>query len=540
MHNSSTGGVGETRGSHAMSEVRRPGRRPGVRSPKRATPPADQHDRRRLTATGSGVPEMRKPTALREVDLPTVARPTRNNDWQPSYTATTVVLDLLAGLGAAALAFAVRFGGTAPWLYLAASLAMAPLWVLLVTMSRAYEHRFIGVGTEEVRRVVHAGVTLMALVSFGSYAAKAELSRGYVMLAIPSVVLFSVLARCAQRAWLHSRRAHGRCVQRTVLVGSAAAVRQTIQRLHADSSHGMSIVGACVTQGDPGDVTELGVIAYGDLHDIEAAVRASEAGAVTVLSSALLSGVELRRLAWRLEPLGATLVVCSGLTEISGARVTIRPTAHSPMLHVASARLSGPSRIVKGAFDRTWAVLGLAVIAPALLLIALGIFAHDGKSPFFRQTRVGRKGQEFRIFKFRTMGTDAELRKAALIEAQGHSALLFKLAEDPRVTPIGRWLRRYSIDELPQLINVVRGEMSLVGPRPQVPAEVAEYGSDYRRRLLVKPGLTGLWQVSGRSQLTPAESELLDLRYVENWSFGFDLLILWRTARAVLCGSGAY
>ncbi|GAA0621822.1 sugar transferase [Sporichthya brevicatena] len=493
--------------------------------------------------TGHGLPEMRRPVDDLTLDLappvPTPAR-TRRHEWQTTYTAFSVLIDITAALAAAGLALGLRFGEATPPLYVAGSLALAPLWVLLVTVSRAYEHRFIGVGTEACRRVFHAGVGMMATVAFVSYAFKAQISRGWVVMAIPGAVALSLLGRAAQRAWLNRQRASDRCVQRTLLIGSPSAVRWTLDRLRADKTHGMDVVGACLSEGDPSDLFDTGLQAYGDLNDIVDAVAKSDAEVVTVLASARLDGDDLRRLSWRLEALGTELVVCSGLTEISGARVTIRSAGHSPMLQVAHARLSGPSRVIKGVFDRVGALVGIVLISPIVVPVALAVWAQDRKNPFFRQTRVGLNGREFRMWKLRTMCVDAEERKAELLPLNEADGALFKIADDPRITPIGKWLRKYSIDELPQLINVLRGEMSLVGPRPPLPDEVNTYGHDMRRRLLVKPGMTGLWQVSGRSQLSWVETEQLDIRYVENWSLTYDLAILWRTVRAVVAGTGAH
>jgi exopolysaccharide biosynthesis polyprenyl glycosylphosphotransferase len=488
------------------------------------------------------IPAMRNmPDAPLEFDLPEPGQGIRTDDWRRRYTAAGIVVDLVAASVATELALLVRFGGTPPEVYIKVSLALAPLWVVLIAMNRAYEHRFIGVGTEEFGRVLRAGVMLMSVIAFASYATNAELVRGYVIIAVPALVVSDLLGRRALRAWLHQQRVHGRCVQRTLLVGSATTVQSTAHRMRGHSNHGMTVVGACVSDGAAGKVAaDLGVPVVGNLTDIQHAVLTTNADIVTVLPSALLSGDEIRRLAWSLESTGTELVVCSGLTEIAGARITIRPVANSPLLHVTCARLSGPSRMAKAIFDRGVALLGLILIAPALLVIAVRIATADRGAPLFRQTRVGLNGREFTLYKFRTMVPEAEARKGHLAGRNEHDGPLFKMARDPRVTPVGRRLRRYSLDELPQLINVVRGEMSLVGPRPPLPEEVAEYGDDMRRRLLVKPGLTGLWQVSGRSDLSWADSELLDLRYVENWSLGYDLLILWRTARAVIVGSGAY
>lgn len=486
-------------------------------------------------------PQIRNlPNTSAEFDLPGTGQSVRTDDWRRRYTAAGIVVDLVAALVATELALLVRFGSTAPQVYIQVSLALAPLWVVLIAMNRAYEHRFIGVGTEEFGRVLRAGVMLMSVVALASYATNAELVRGYVIIAVPTLVVSSLLGRHALRAWLHRERAHGRCVQRTLLVGSAPTVQSTAHRMRGHSNHGMTLVGACLSDVAEGAVADPGVPVLGNLTDIQDAVLRTNADIVTVLPSALLSGEEIRRLAWSLESTGTELVVCSGLTEIAGARITVRPIANSSLLHVTCARLSGPSRVAKAMFDRGVALLGLVLITPALLVIAIRIWTADRGAPLFRQTRVGLNGREFTIYKFRTMIPEAESRKSYLAGRNENDGPLFKMARDPRVTPVGRRLRRYSLDELPQLLNVVRGEMSLVGPRPPLPEEVCEYGLDMRRRLLVKPGLTGLWQVSGRSDLSWADSELLDLRYVENWSLGYDLLILWRTARAVIVGSGAY
>jgi len=225
---------------------------------------------------------------------------------------------------------------------------------------------------------------------------------------------------------------------------------------------------------------------------------------------------------------------------VAGDRTTIRPVDGLPMLHVEHPRLDGGARVVKEVVDRAGAVLLLLISAPLLLAIALWISAGSTGPVLFRQVRVGKDGREFVMFKFRTMYLDAEARLAEIRHLNEHDGVLFKIRNDPRVTRAGRWLRRLSLDELPQLYNVVRGEMSLVGPRPPLPEEVATYPDDARRRLAVKPGMTGLWQVSGRSDLPWDEAVRLDLRYVENWSLTLDLVILLRTLTAVCRTSGAY
>jgi lipopolysaccharide/colanic/teichoic acid biosynthesis glycosyltransferase len=218
----------------------------------------------------------------------------------------------------------------------------------------------------------------------------------------------------------------------------------------------------------------------------------------------------------------------------------VRPTAGLTLLHVDHPQIGGVRQFVKDLFDRSAAAAALIMLAPLFAGLALAIWLSDRGPALFTQIRIGKDGQVFRIYKFRTMVVDAEQRRAQLLVRNDLDGILFKLRDDPRVTALGARLRRWSFDELPQLINVVLGDMSLVGPRPALPEEAAKYAEHVRRRLVVKPGLTGLWQVNGRSNLSWDESVRLDLRYVENWSFALDLQILWKTISVLLRGSGAF
>ena len=253
-----------------------------------------------------------------------------------------------------------------------------------------------------------------------------------------------------------------------------------------------------------------------------------------------MAGQRLRQLAWELEKTGTDLCVAPALLDVAGPRTTIRPIAGLPLLHMDHPEFTGGRRVIKAAFDKSLALAALVLAAPLLGALALVIHCDDGGPVLFRQTRVGKDGRTFTVYKFRTMVPDAEQRRAELASQNEQHGLLFKIRNDPRVTRSGSWLRRWSLDELPQLVNVLAGDMSLVGPRPALPEEAAMYGDHVRRRLAVKPGLTGLWQVNGRSDLSWDESVRLDLRYVENWSFVLDLQILWKTCAAVARGSGAY
>jgi exopolysaccharide biosynthesis polyprenyl glycosylphosphotransferase len=290
--------------------------------------------------------------------------------------------------------------------------------------------------------------------------------------------------------------------------------------------------------------TEIaGVPVSGGLDSVTEAVRTFRADTVAVVNCVQMDSVRLRELAWALEKTGTDLCVAPALLELAGPRTTIRPAAGLPLVHLEHANLSGAKRILKEIFDRTLAGAALLLLMPLLIVLACVIHFTDGGPVLFRHIRIGKDSLPFTVYKFRSMVVDAEARKAELEAINEVNGVLFKIRRDPRLTRIGGWIRRWSIDEIPQLLNVVRGEMSLVGPRPwaALPYEkAAEAGDHIPRRLAVKPGLTGLWQVSGRANLPWEESVRLDLRYVEHWSLALDLQILWKTARAVVRGTGAY
>jgi exopolysaccharide biosynthesis polyprenyl glycosylphosphotransferase len=443
-------------------------------------------------------------------------------------------------IGAAGVSLAAPASPT-PW-YLAYSLALPLIWVFSVSLSRAYEGRFLGVGTEEFQRVVRAFVGLTAVVAFVSYATKAELARGYVILALPVAAALSLVGRYAVRKRVHHLRRSGHYMTDLVLVGGEHSVVDLVTQLRREPYNGLRVVGACLPADASGELlAPLGVPVLGGLDDVAVLARECGVDTVAVTSSPEMYGARLRRLAWDLEGTDIDLVVAPGLIEVAGPRLHIRPVSGLPLVHVEEPEFTGGRRIVKTAVDRTVAALLLLLMAPVLLSIAAAIRLTSRGPAFFRQTRTGKDGREFTMIKFRTMVIDAEERRAELVQLNERGeGLLFKIRNDPRITPLGRILRKYSLDELPQVINVLTGRMSLVGPRPPLPEEVALYGDDVRRRLLVKPGVTGLWQISGRSDLTWDESVRLDLRYVENWSLTLDLMILWKTAFTVVRGAGAY
>jgi exopolysaccharide biosynthesis polyprenyl glycosylphosphotransferase len=459
--------------------------------------------------------------------------------WAKDYLRRAALADLGCAVIGVLAAVQLRFGGHAKVLYVALSLALPLLWLGAVGLAGGYDVRFIGTGSDEFRKILNAGVGLTAAVAIFSYVVDVELSRAYLLVALPSVTGCDLVARYAMRKRLHRWRDAGRCLLSVVAVGHETAVAALITELGRDRYHGLTVVGACVAH--PSENAELaGVPVYGGLDDVSAAVSAFGADTVAVLACPEMDGIRLRGLAWELEKTGTDLCVSPALLDVAGPRTTVRPTAGLTLLHVDHPQLSGMRLLLKELFDRAVAGAALFVSLPLMILLASLIRLHDRGPALFTQTRVGKDGHVFKIYKFRTMVVDAEEHRARLQAGNDSDGVLFKLRQDPRVTALGAHLRRWSIDELPQLFNVLLGHMSLVGPRPAMPGEVARYADHVRRRLVVKPGLTGLWQVSGRSDLSWEDSVRLDLRYVENWSFALDLQIMWKTIWALVGRSGAY
>jgi exopolysaccharide biosynthesis polyprenyl glycosylphosphotransferase len=451
-----------------------------------------------------------------------------------------LLTDLAVGMAAGVLAYIFRFGGPLTphtRTYLILSLLLPVALVLAAGANRAYDKRFLFVGTHEYHRVIRGGLWLIALAAIVSYAFELPTARSYVLIALPAATGAIVFSRFLLRHRLHLKREQGHCLRRVIVVGHELAIVALTTQLCRERFHGLEVVGACVPRNSDGRV---GLPVYGTFDDVAEAVAVAGADTVIVLSCPELDGHALRRLAWQLERDEIDLIVASALMDVAGDRTTIRPVDGLPMLHVEHPRLSGGSRIVKELVDRAGAALLILLLAPLFGFIAAAI-KQDSRGPIlFRQTRVGRDGKEFTIYKFRTMRVDAERLLKELVHLNEQDGVMFKMRNDPRVTRTGRWLRRCSLDELPQLFNVLLGQMSLVGPRPPLPGEVAAYADDVRRRLAVKPGMTGLWQVSGRSDLPWEEAVRLDLRYVENWSLSMDLVIMARTLTAVMRSSGAY
>jgi exopolysaccharide biosynthesis polyprenyl glycosylphosphotransferase len=457
--------------------------------------------------------------------------------WLPRYVGVLLTLDTLAMVLGGLLGRLLRsdkLGGMIEGVaYFEILLAATPLWLLAMATARAYEGRFLGIGSEEFRRVANAGARFTALLALALFFFQWEVARGLVVLALPSAVTFTLLFRYLARKVLHRVRRSGRASHRVLVVGEVPARDILTARLRKADYCGLHVVGVCrpVVTGPAGTPSVTHV------RDMIEALRADT---VAVAHSPLVDSALLRGLAWSLEGTGVNLLVAPALTDVAGPRVNIRPVSGLPLLQITEPEFAGVRRVLKDAIDVTLATVLLLVFGPLFAALTAAVRLSSSGPAFFRQVRIGRNGREFLMYKFRSMYRDAERELEELRSFNDHGEeIMFKMRNDPRVTRVGRFMRRFSLDELPQLINVLKGDMSLVGPRPPLPTEVALYPRHVHRRLLVKPGLTGLWQVSGRADLDWEETVRLDLYYVENWSVTLDLEIIWKTLWAVLRGSGA-
>jgi exopolysaccharide biosynthesis polyprenyl glycosylphosphotransferase len=389
---------------------------------------------------------------------------------------------------------------------------------------------------------VDATVRLFGVVAIVAFLFQLDLARGYIILAFPTGLFALLASRWMCRQWLIAQRLRGRFSSRVLLVGSRVSVTAIARDLARAPGAGYLVVGACIPGDAIGEYLNGHIPVSSNLDELQTAMGATRADTVVVTSSDSLPPERIRELSWSLEPGRQHLVLAPSLTDVGGPRIHMRPVAGLPLIHVETPRYEGMKRFSKRAFDLVSSVALIVVLAPVLLAVALSVKTSTAGPVLFRQERVGLDGKHFTMLKFRTMVVDAETRLDGLLSvkrAEGNS-VMFKMKNDPRVTPVGKFLRRFSMDELPQLFNVFLGSMSVVGPRPPLDSEVAIYENHVHRRFLVKPGITGLWQVSGRSNLSWEDTVRLDLYYVENWSITGDILILWRTLRAVLGRDGAY
>lgn len=477
---------------------------------------------------------------------------TVNRDWRSRYSRRLRFVDGFVVLWAVAGAFGVRFGFSdigngdvrdIDYLFLSAALAIT--WWLMLGFWGTRESMILGSGSEEYKRVVAAGVWLFGAVAVVSYALRIDTARGFVGLAFPAGVLGLLAARWILRQHLALERRAGNSISRVLIIGGPHSAAHLIRSLQSAPAAGYLPVAAHLPGAESvKDLpTGLSVPVTGyesDFDNILAVIESTDVDAVAVSAGVNLHPQDLRRLGWELAARDIGMILAPALTDVAGPRIHTQPVAGLPLIHVSTPKLTGGKKVAKRAFDITVAGMLLMLLSPIFLLLALLVRTTDRGPVFYRQERIGLRGTTFRMMKFRSMKVDADAQLSALLMAQGSSNTpLFKVENDPRITSLGRILRKYSLDELPQLLNVLGGSMSLVGPRPQREGEVALYDDSAHRRLYVSPGMSGLWQVSGRSNLSWEESIRLDLYYVENWSLMGDVVILFKTFRAVFASTGA-
>lgn len=465
-----------------------------------------------------------------------------SSSWQRRYARMLMITDVI-------IVILVVFGTQFVWLgfnsrdvaglslidYSALSVLLAVAWIITLAVFDTRSPRVIGYDTGEYRAVANGALRLFGITAIISYLLQASVSRGYILISFPLGVLALITSRWLWRRWLRRRRVAGDMVSRVLLVGDTAANLRIHSELSRSPETGYVVVGACsATTTDRGELGPTAVPVFGGIDDVPRALESTGADTVLVSSESGLPAERVRQLSWQLEAGQQHLIMAPNLTDIGGPRIHLRPVAGLPLMHVETPKYTGPQVVAKRAFDVVGSSLLITLLSPALLIIALLVKATSNGPVLYGQERVGLNGIPFKMMKFRSMIVDADEQLAGLLAEQGRSNTpLFKVENDPRITRVGRVLRRFSLDELPQLFNVFLGSMSLVGPRPQRDGEVALYDDAAQRRLIVKPGMSGLWQVSGRSTLSWEDAIRLDLYYVENWSLTGDLNILFRTFKAV-------
>jgi exopolysaccharide biosynthesis polyprenyl glycosylphosphotransferase len=467
----------------------------------------------------------------------------------------------MAGADAAAIAIAVwiaqiaRFGDTGlgptvPGIeridvaYAVTSIALALTWLISLSATRSRLPRNIGTGMIEYERVLRATIGTFGAFAIVAFLLQVGIARGYLAIALPLGLALLIVDRALWRAALHRMRREGRCMTGAIVVGGEEDVLRVVFQLERNYRVGYKAIAVSLPGGPPVPVashsSSLPSLPFVALAEVAEISKRTRTRAVIVAGGIPGGNDAIRNLGWQLENSRVELILMSRLTDVAGPRIHMRPINGLPMVHVDLPQYSGFNHAVKRIFDMTLAGLALLVLSPVFAAIAIAIRLDDDGPVLFRQERVGAHGSHFTLLKFRSMVVDAEARLEALRAQSEGNGVLFKMKADPRITRVGAFLRKYSLDELPQLWNVVRGDMSLVGPRPPLPAEVEQYESHVSRRLLTRPGITGLWQVNGRSNLSWEESVQLDLYYVENWSITGDIVVLAKTVKAVLKGDGAY
>ncbi|ULE35445.1 sugar transferase [Mycobacterium sp. IDR2000157661] len=468
--------------------------------------------------------------------------------WQKQYARWLLVSDTAIVCAAVVLAQVVRFGVAPRALFLAGlfSAGLIAVWLCALAIFRTRSPGVIGAGLEEYRLVVSATVWTFGAVAIVTLLARVDVARGYLAVALPLGLLGLLATRNLRRVHVARRRSHGMYQTAVLAIGDRDAVAVLAEELMRDPANGYRVVGMCVPRygeiaGDSITVQGREIPILGDETQALAAVHLTGADSVAVTATEQLGVHGIRKLTWDLESMNIELLVSPGVLDVAGPRLSMRPVAGFPLIHVEKPQYQGAQRFQKRAFDFCFALAAVIGMSPLLILTALAVKLTSRGPVFYAAERIGYDGKPFKMLKFRSMVDGADrMLQPLLLQNDNDGGVLFKMRDDPRLTRVGRFIRRTSIDELPQFFNVLKRDMSVVGPRPPLRREVETYDGDVKRKFLVKPGVTGLWQVSGRSDLSWEDSVRLDLSYVENWSMVGDLIIIGKTLRAVLTRDGAY
>lgn len=480
--------------------------------------------------------------------------------WRYIYVAALVAVDVLVMLLSLVICFAFNPGAydtvtrAMPiWAFL---LAYCVIGLLCLAFAGAYHRHVMAEGYELYTKLINAAIFTIVLASCVAFMLNLQLPRTALIIAPLVGLVCELVARWRMRCLLHHHRRRGECKYTTVIVGSSEGINRTLRLMRRNSALGYMPVAVCPIAPDPRmddayvvtnfvpdpnieGADKLRVLSFGSrfARTIER-MGVQEVYIADVLSrdSKLLHAMSLA-----IESLGIELAISVSLADVGGHRLHLRNSAEQQVLIASLPQYRTTTYVIKRIIDIVLSAVALVVSSPIMLGVAIAIKLDDGGPVLFKQTRVGIHGKPFTMYKFRSMVTNAEEIKAKLAAESGQTnRFIFKLKDDPRITKVGKFIRKTSLDEFPQFFNVFKGDMSLVGPRPALPDEVARYGSLYSTRLLVKPGITGPWQVSGRSDLSQEQSEFLDVSYIENWSITGDLAILAKTVMVVFRGTGSY
>ena len=413
--------------------------------------------------------------------------------------------------------------------------AIGLLWIALLVVRGSYDRRLLGLGSEEVRRAVSATFALFAIVAGLSYLIRADISRAYAFISLPLGLLLIGFARFGWRQWLYRERKHGRFLSRIIVIGPQRTSKVLADKLNQESYAGFQVVDQIDLPNNHESDSEF----EGWLNIVDVAISRHDASAIAIDPGDYAPHEVIRQLSWRIEGRNIDLLISPGSLDVAGPRLSVRPAAGLPLLHLDEAVLSRSQRASKRSLDIVGSIFAITVFSPVMLISALAVRFTSRGPVIYKQVRVGRAGRTFTMLKFRTMHAQADSQINELREKHELDSPMFKLENDPRITKVGGFLRRWSIDETPQFFNVLGGSMSLVGPRPHPLDDVNRYEIEAFRRLALKPGMTGLWQVEGRSDLSWKQALQLDLYYVEKWSLEADLFLIAKTAKAVILRSGA-